>query len=148
MTTRHHPGGHPRSRLHRLAPLPQPTSPTPVQPPTAPHTLHDIIQEAIHDQDSIGWHHFLKGRLSKLWSTAQRTYYAQRTDLDKRKYTILRWRKRLTKSIIEGCITCGHLHRTRLRAHGVSGGGGSCIYVYRGRYVERSRFVEQSSIAY
>ena len=85
--------------------LHQPTSPTPVQPPTTPQTLHDIIQEAIHDQVSIGWHHFLKGRISKLWSSAQRTCYAQRTDLDKRKYTILRWRKRLTKSIIEGCIT-------------------------------------------
>ena len=60
----------------------------------------------IKEQDTIGWHHLLKGHLSKQWSTAQQACYAQRTDLDKRKFTILRWRRRLIKSIIEGCITC------------------------------------------
>ena len=91
---------------HLTLHLRQPSPLRPSTPNITPHSLHITIQAAIKEQNTIGWQHFLKGRLSKQWSTAQQACYAQRTDLDKRKYTILRWRRRLVKSIIEGSIKC------------------------------------------
>ena len=41
-------------------------------------------------------------------------YYTQRTDIDKRKYTILRWKKRLLHAVIGGCITCWDKRNTEL----------------------------------
>ena len=75
-------------------------------PLLSPHTRYTSPSMLPSKQDTIGWQHFLKGRISKQWSIAQRACYAQRTDLDKRKYTILRWRRHLVKSIIEGSIKC------------------------------------------
>lgn len=56
------------------------------------------------EQDTVEWQHFLKGRLSKRWSSAQFQAYSERNDIGKRKYTNSRWRKMDTKDIPEGCI--------------------------------------------
>ena len=41
-------------------------------------------------------------------------YYTQRTDIDKRKYTILRWKKRLLHAVIDWCITSWEKRNTEL----------------------------------
>ena len=47
-------------------------------------TLHPNIQHhqeitlAIKQQEHIGWDHFVRGRLSTLWKTAQKTYQGQK----------------------------------------------------------------------
>ena len=47
-------------------------------------TLHPNIQHhqeitlAIKQQEHIGWDHFVRGRLSKLWKVAQKTYQGQK----------------------------------------------------------------------
>ena len=86
--------------------LHHPSSPRQIVPTITIPSLHATITAAIAEQDTIGWQHFLKGRLSTHWSYAQQACYTQRTDLDKRKFTILRWRRRLVRSIIDGCIKC------------------------------------------
>ena len=87
---------------------------TPHTPPDIPTPLDTITQDAIRAQNNIGWQHFLKGRISKHWSEAQAMYYTQRTDIDKRKYTILRWKKRLLHAVIGGCITSWEKRNTEL----------------------------------
>ena len=66
---------------------------TPHTPHTIPNeiTLLNIkVHDAIRAQSAIGWQNFLKGRISTHWAEAQAMYYTQRTDIDKRKYPILR----------------------------------------------------------
>ena len=53
--------------------------------PHTPNTqLHPNIQHhqeitlAIKQQEKIGWDHFIRGRLSKLWKTAQKSYQGQK----------------------------------------------------------------------
>ena len=82
---------------------------TPHTPYTTPNSVTPLdtkVQYAITAQSVIGWENFLKGRISKHWSEAQAMYYTLRVDIDKRKYTILRWKKRLLHAVIGGCITC------------------------------------------
>ena len=40
--------------------------------------LHQEITLAIKQQEHIGWDHFVRGRLSKLWKVAQKTYQGQK----------------------------------------------------------------------
>jgi len=82
--------------------------------PTTLTPLDTIIHDAVRAQDAIGWSHFLKGRISTHWSKAQDAYYTQRTDIDRRKYTILRWKKRLLHAVIGGCIKCWDKRNTEL----------------------------------
>ena len=39
---------------------------------------HQEIKLAIKQQELIGWDHFIRGRLSKLWKIAQKTYQGQK----------------------------------------------------------------------
>jgi hypothetical protein len=41
-------------------------------------TLHQLINEAYHDQCTIGWGHFLRGRTAKTWRRAIAHYYYER----------------------------------------------------------------------
>ena len=41
-------------------------------------------------------------------------YYTQRTDIDKRKYTILRWKKHILHAVIGGCIKYWEKRNTKL----------------------------------
>ena len=88
-----------QQHLHHLPPS---THTMPIA--VSPKSLHSTVQAAIDEQTSIRWYYFLKVHVSNLWSTAQQSCYAQRTDLDKREYTIIQWRKRLLESIVNGCI--------------------------------------------
>lgn len=60
------------------------------------------------------WQHFLKGPLSKRWNSTQLQAYSEHNDIDKHKYTINCWYKRLTKAIIEGCIRSCNTWNTSL----------------------------------
>jgi hypothetical protein len=41
-------------------------------------TLHRLINEAYHDQCTIGWGHFLRGHIAKTWGRAIAHYYYER----------------------------------------------------------------------
>ena len=51
------------------------TQNTTLQPNIQPH---QEITLAIKQQEHIGWDHFVRGRLSKLWKVAQKTYQGQK----------------------------------------------------------------------
>ena len=87
--------------------------------PHTPHTVPNIItnlntkvHNAIRVQTTIGWQKFPESLYN--WAEAQEIYYTQRADIDKRKYIILRWEKRLIHAVIGECITCWEKRNTEL----------------------------------
>ena len=43
-----------------------------------------MLQEAVEEQNAIGWEHLLKGWMSKQWAQAQDEYYKDRSKHDKK----------------------------------------------------------------
>ena len=77
-----------------------------------------MLLKALHEQDIIGWHAFLEGRLSTKWALTQHQHFLS---LSKRN-TGLRWTSLLIRKLLDVAWDqwehrCGQAHRQDTNAH-------------------------------
>ena len=57
--------------------LQNPDEPPDIQVAKVPRHLQDLLQQALREQDEIGWHNALKGHLSKKWTVAAQIHHVR-----------------------------------------------------------------------
>ena len=89
--------------------------------PQNPSKYDHILQEAVVEQNNIGWDHMLKGWISKKWGQAQEEFYKERSQQDTRinlqYHNHLTWSKTIIKGLLEVAFTTWKFRNKDIHGH-------------------------------